>query len=156
MKKIFLIFSIVILLGIAYLIILNLHNYQPIHYSYTDLRQTLLPDGRLTRTIGNTTYLYKTLNIAGLIGATLLSGIIVGAGTVYLFLSTANTKIKAYERELERTSVTGQNNASKVEVLEAKIKTLEKAFSTVIDERTKLEVQIKTLNAELDSINGKE
>jgi len=40
-------------------------------------------------------------------------------------------------------------------VLEAKIKTLEKAFNTVIDERTKLEVQIKTLNAELESINNK-
>ena len=64
-------------------------------------------------------------------------------------------KVKAYERELEKTSITGQNNASKVDVLEAKIKTLEKAFNTVIDERTKLEVQIKTLNAELESINNK-
>jgi len=45
------------------------------------------------------------------------------------------------------------NNASRVEVLEAKNKTLEKAFNTVIDERTQLEVQIKSLNAELDKIN---
>ena len=45
------------------------------------------------------------------------------------------------------------NNASKVEVLEAKIKTLEKAFNTVIDERKKLEVQIENLNNELDNLN---
>src|SRR5574344_1032684 len=31
--------------------------------------------------------------------------------------------------------------------LDAKIKTLEKAFNAVIDERTKLEVQIKSLNS---------
>ena len=72
-----------------------------------------------------------------------------------MFLSATKAKVKAYERELEKTSITGQNNASKVDVLEAKIKTLEKAFNTVIDERTKLEVQIKTLNAELESINNK-
>ena len=61
-------------------------------------------------------------------------------------------KVKAYQRELERTSVSGINNASRVEVLEAKIKTLEKAFNTVADERTQLEVQIRNLNQEIDNI----
>ena len=70
-----------------------------------------------------------------------------------MFLDAAKDKVKAYQRELEKSSISGTTNASKVEVLEAKIKTLEKAFNTVIDERTKLEVQIKTLNAEIDNLN---
>jgi uncharacterized coiled-coil DUF342 family protein len=56
---------------------------------------------------------------------------------------------------LEKTAVSSDSNASKVEVLEAKIKTLEKAFTSVVDERTKLEVQIKELNAEIDNLNKK-
>ena len=94
---------------------------------------------------------YSSINLV----LTLISGIFVGAGTVYMFLEATKIKVKAYERELEKTSISGTNNASKVEVLEAKIKTLEKAFNTVIDERTKLEVQIKTLNAEIDNLNKK-
>lgn len=46
-----------------------------------------------------------------------------------MFLSASKDKVKAYQRELERTSISGSANASRVEVLEAKIKTLEKAFS---------------------------
>jgi septal ring factor EnvC (AmiA/AmiB activator) len=82
----------------------------------------------------------------------LFGGVFVGAGIVYMFLSAQKDKVKAYQRELERTSVSGINNASRVEVLEAKIKTLEKAFNTVADERTQLEVQIKNLNQEIDNI----
>ena len=85
----------------------------------------------------------------------LLSGIFVGAGTVYMFLTIQKDKVKAYKRELEKTSVAGADNASKVEVLEAKIKTLEKAFNTVIDERTSLEIQIKSLNSEIEKLNNK-
>ena len=72
-----------------------------------------------------------------------------------MFLSAQKDKVKAYKRELEKTSVAGADNASRVEVLEAKIKTLEKAFNTVIDERTQLEVQIKSLNSEIDGMRNK-
>ena len=62
-------------------------------------------------------------------------------------------RVKAYKRELEKSSVSGEANASKVDVLEAKIKTLEKAFNSVVDERTKLELQIKNLNNEIDNLS---
>jgi len=142
MKKVYLIMSIIILLGVTYLIIVNANNYQPIHYCHS----SEIIDGQRA-------FLYKMMNVASYTALILFAGIVSGAGVVYMFLSAANAKIKAYERELEKTSVTGENNASKVEVLEAKIKTLEKAFNTVIDERTKLEVEIKSLNAELDCLN---
>ena len=95
----------------------------------------------------------KQMNLAAYTLSLLIGGIFVGGGIVYMFWHAAKDKLKAYQRELEKTSITGTNSASRVEVLEAKIKTLEKAFNTVIDERTQLEVQIKTLNAELDSLN---
>ena len=79
----------------------------------------------------------------------------VGAGTVNMFLSAQKDQVKAYKRELEKSSVAGADNASKVDVLEAKIKTLEKAFNTVIDERTQLEIQIKSLNSEIDNMRKK-
>ena len=142
MKKAFFIISIVILLCVTYLIIVNVSNYQPIHYNFSNTGEN-----------GTSTYLSTIMSIALYTGIILFAGIFSGAGVVYLFLSEANTKIKAYERELEKSSITGENNASKVEVFEAKIQTLEKAFNTVIDERTKLEIQIKSLNSELDKLN---
>lgn len=141
MRKFYLIMSIIILLAAAYLIIVNLNNYQPVHYCHS----TEIIDGHRT-------FLYRMMNIASYTALVLFSGIISGAGIVYSFLGAAKDKIKAYERELEKTSVTGQNNASKVEVLEAKIQTLEKAFNTVIEERSKLETEIKSLNTELENL----
>ena len=84
----------------------------------------------------------------------LLCGIMAGAGTVYIFLSLQKEKTKAYKRELEKTSVLGSENASKVDVLEAKIKTLEKAFDTVIDERKQMELKIENLNIELEKFKS--
>ena len=142
MKKAIFIISIVILLCAIYLIIVNISNYQPIHYNFSNAGEN-----------GSRAYLSTMMSLALYTGIILFAGIFSGAGVVYLFLSKANTKIKAYERELEKTSITGENNASKVEVLEAKIQTIEKALNTVIDERTKLENQIKSLNSELDKLN---
>ena len=96
---------------------------------------------------------YKSLSLGIYTLIAVFSGVFVGSGIVYMFLSAQNDKVKAYQRELEKTSVSGLNNASRVEVLEAKIKTLEKAFNTVADERTQLEVQIKNLNQEIDNIS---
>lgn len=146
MKKIYLGLSIVLLLCVIYLAMVNFNNYALINVlSGMDIhRDGLLANGQ---------YLAKAVRISTYTVLILLSGIFVGAGTVYMFLSVQKEKVKAYQRELEKTSISGLDNASRVEVLEAKIKTLEKAFNTVIDERTKLEVQIKTLNAEIDNLN---
>ena len=146
MKKIYLGLSIVLLLCVIYLALVNFNNYALINVlSGMDIHR----DGL----VANGQYLAKAVRISTYTVLILLSGIFVGAGTVYMFLSAQKEKVKAYQRELEKTSISGLDNASRVEVLEAKNKTLEKAFNTVIDERTKLEVQIKTLNAEIDNLN---
>lgn len=146
MKKLYLGLSIVLLLCVIYLAMVNFNNYALINVlSGMDIHR----DGL----VANGQYLAKAVRISTYTVLILLSGIFVGAGTVYMFLSAQKEKVKAYQRELEKTSISGLDNASRVEVLEAKIKTLEKAFNTVIDERTKLEVQIKTLNAEIDNLN---
>ena len=146
MKKIYLGLSIVLLLCVIYLAMVNFNNYALINVlSGMDIHR----DGL----VANGQYLAKAVRISTYTVLILLSGIFVGAGTVYMFLSAQKEKVKAYQRELEKTSISGLDIASRVEVLEAKIKTLEKAFNTVIDERTKIEVQIKTLNAEIDNLN---
>jgi len=149
MKKVFIVLSVIILLTVIYFTIINFNNYISINciYSYLSDAQT---QAGLTEQGG---YFTKAMRLSTYTVLVLLSGLFVGAGTVYMFLSVQNEKVKAYKRELEKSSISGASNASRVEVLEAKIKTLEKAFNTVIDERTKLEVQIKTLNAELDNLN---
>lgn len=97
---------------------------------------------------------FTTANTLGLFSTMIfICGVMAGAGIVYIFLSLQREKTKAYKRELEKTSVLGADNASKVDVLEAKIKTLEKAFNTVIDERKQMEIQIETLNTQLEKIN---
>lgn len=99
-------------------------------------------------------YVSKSLNVGIYTMITFILGLFAGAGTVALFLGIQNDKMKAYKRELEKTCVTGEASASKVKVLEAKIKTLENAFNTVVDERTKMEVQIKELSAEVENLKG--
>ena len=136
MKRIFLAISIVLLLSFIYLAVVNMNNNINLNYIHSVLD----------------TQNFKTFNLGIYTLVSVISGIFVGAGVVYMFLSAQNDKVKAYQRELEKTSVSGMNNASRVEVLEAKIKTLEKAFNTVADERTQLEVQIKNLNQEIDNI----
>jgi len=151
MKKIFIVLSILLILGVVYLMIMNFNNYLNMNYFYS----ALLDAQNQAGWTGHSGVYAKAIRVSTFTFLILLSGIFVGAGTVYMFLDATKDKVKAYQRELEKTSITGTNNASKVEVLEAKIKTLEKAFNTVIDERTKLEVQIKTLNAEIDNLNNK-
>jgi septal ring factor EnvC (AmiA/AmiB activator) len=133
MKRVFLSLSIALLLGFIYLAVVNINNSINLNYLHN-----------VTNTQTFSLGIYTLISLFG--------GVFVGAGIVYMFLSAQKDKVKAYQRELERTSVSGINNASRVEVLEAKIKTLEKAFNTVADERTQLEVQIKNLNQEIDNI----
>lgn len=152
MKRIFLFVSVVLLLTSIYLIILNFNNYTDINLIYSNLLDAQTQAGWSEQG----PYISKAIRVSTYTLLMLLSGIFVGAGTVYMFLAAQNDKVKAYQRELEKTSISGASNASRVEVLEAKIKTLEKAFSAVIDERSKLELQIKNLNIELDKLNKSE
>ena len=149
MRRIFLVLSVILLIAGLYIAFMNIDNAVNINVLYSNLLDAQTQAG-WTEQGG---FFVKTMSLSLFTILVLCSGIFVGAGTVYMFLDIAKDKVKAYQRELEKTSISGSNNASRVEVLEAKIKTLEKAFNTVIDERTQLEVQIKTLNAELDNLN---
>lgn len=149
MRRVFLVLSVIILIFGLYISFMNTGNTVNINVLYSNLLDAQTQAG-WTEQGG---FFVKQLNLAAYTLLLLFGGIFVGGGIVYMFWHAAKDKLKAYQRELEKTSISGTNNASRVEVLEAKIKTLEKAFNTVIDERTQLEVQIKTLNAELDNLN---
>lgn len=140
MKKLFFFSSIVVLCAVIYIVLIN-----PFGVINLNLLKGSTYTADFTSEIKLSLY---TIII-------LCAGLFSGAGVVSLFLGIQQDKVKAYKRELEKTSVSGEANASKVDVLEAKVKTLEKAFSSVVDERTKLEVQIKELNAEIDNLNNK-
>jgi septal ring factor EnvC (AmiA/AmiB activator) len=99
-------------------------------------------------------FLSKTLKLSVYTLIIFGCGILSGLGILSLFLGIQKDKVKAYKRELEKNVVSGESNSAKVNVLEAKIKTLEKAFESVTDERTKLELQIKQLNAEIENMNN--
>lgn len=91
-------------------------------------------------------YLKIGLKLAVYSGEIFIAGFIAGAVITSIILSKAGKKIKAYERELERTSVKGQQDASKAEVLASKVKTLETALNSVLAEKAKLEEQLKKNN----------
>ena len=138
MKKLFFFFSLIVLLAVVYLAVINTNTMVEVNY----LKGTHLASDM---SINIQTSIYTI--------AILFAGVFSGAGVVSLFLGIQKDKIKAYKRELEKSSVSKEANASKVDVLEAKIKTLEKAFTSVVDERTKLEVQIKDLNNEIENLS---
>lgn len=139
MKKIFFFLSLIVLLAVVYLAVINTTGIAQINYLHgTKMASAMATD----------------INIAVYTLCVLFAGVFSGAGVISLFLGVQQDKVKAYKRELEKSSVTKEANASKVDVLEAKIKTLEKAFTSVVDERTKLELQIKDLNNEIENLRG--
>lgn len=141
MKKLFFILSILVLILVIYVALINTSTNFELNY---------------LKGIQYSADFTKSINLSLYTLIILCAGIFSGAGTVYLFFSIQKDKLKAYKRELEKTSVSGEKNASKVSVLEAKIQTLEKAFTSVVDERTKLEVQIKNLNTEIEELIKKQ
>lgn len=140
MKKLFFFLSIVVICSVIYIVLIN---------------TTSTININLLKGTAYTTDIIKEVSLSLYTIAVLCAGLFSGAGIVSLFLGVWQDKVKAYKRELEKTAVSSDSNASKVDILEAKIKTLEKAFTSVVDERTKLEVQIKELNAEIDNLNKK-
>ncbi len=135
MKKTFFIISFVIIFGALYLAYLNFGNNFDLTYLFGTQNSTM------------------NFNIGIYTIFVLFLGIFAGSGFVYMFLDLSNQKVNAYKRELEKTMISGQSSSSKAEVLEAKIKTLEKAFETVADERTQMELKVKQLNDEIKRLS---
>ncbi|MDR1327676.1 MAG: hypothetical protein LBJ74_04640 [Heliobacteriaceae bacterium] len=57
---------------------------------------------------------------------------LVGLGLGLIFYFREKSKLSAYKRELEKTSVAASSGSSKVGVLEAKIQVLEKALQDAL------------------------
>ena len=61
-----------------------------------------------------------------------LTGLIVGILLMGIQLKIKNTKLRSYARELEKESISSDENSSRVKVLEAKIEVLEKALENAL------------------------
>ena len=59
-------------------------------------------------------------------------GIIFGILLMNVFVIIKNKKINIYKRQLEKESISSDENAAKVKVLEAKINVLEKALENAL------------------------
>ena len=62
-----------------------------------------------------------------------ISGICFGIFLMLLKLNVKNAKINLYKRELEKESISSDENSAKVKVLESKIEVLEKALENALN-----------------------
>lgn len=61
-----------------------------------------------------------------------ISGIGIGLFLMSLKLIVKNDKINSYKRELEKESISSNENSARVKVLESKIRVLEKALENAL------------------------
>ncbi|MBE7710131.1 MAG: hypothetical protein E7Z93_06770 [Cyanobacteria bacterium SIG32] len=125
MKTILNIISYLAILGVIYVAIINAP--QMINIAL------LTKDMILALGLQDVSVINKTLNLASYTLITLVVGLFTGICLIgQLYLSEKN-KLNAYKRELEKSSVSNSSNSSKVQVLEAKIATLEKALDDALN-----------------------
>ncbi|MBE7711499.1 MAG: hypothetical protein E7Z92_05095 [Cyanobacteria bacterium SIG31] len=62
-------------------------------------------------------------------------GFILGILIMNFGLNVKNKKIFSYKRQLEKESISSDENAAKVKVLESKIQVLEKALENALDSK---------------------
>jgi len=77
--------------------------------------------------------LNKALNLAIYTFLVLGVGLFAGMCWVGQFYLVQKEKLNAYKRELEKSSISNTSSSSKVQVLEAKIATLEKALNDALN-----------------------
>ncbi len=124
MKTILNIISYLAILGVIYIAIIN----EPQMININLLSENMivamgLQDvSRIHNSLNSTTYTLIVLGVGLFTGICLLG---------QLYLSEKN-KLNAYKRELEKSSVSNSSNSSRVQVLEAKIATLEKALEDAL------------------------
>ena len=125
MKTILNIISYLAILGVIYIAITNAPQLINISLISKDMVIALgLQDVEIiNKTMNIATYTLTVLGVGIFSGVCLLG---------QLYLSEKN-KLNAYKRELEKSSVTNSSNSSKVQVLEAKIATLEKALNDALN-----------------------
>lgn len=74
------------------------------------------------------TYLSGKFELLGIF----VSGILAGIFLMSLKLNVKNDKLNSYKRELEKESISSDENSAKVKVLESKIQVLEKALENAL------------------------
>lgn len=78
--------------------------------------------------------LFLSLNIYFQLGISFLAGLLLGMFLMNIVLIVKNKKINAYQRKLEKESISSDENAAKVKVLESKIEVLEKALKNALNQ----------------------
>jgi uncharacterized membrane protein YciS (DUF1049 family) len=73
------------------------------------------------------------VNVAGLIFAVFVAGLIAGGLFVVAWTIKTKKTLNEYKRQLEKTSVNAECDSSKVKVLESKIEVLEKALASALE-----------------------
>ena len=81
---------------------------------------------------GTNDIIYHT-TLVNVMVATFIVGILVGVFWSVAYYLPHQAKLKEYQRKLEKTSVQSDEDSSKVEVLQAKIQTLEKALQDALN-----------------------
>lgn len=76
---------------------------------------------------------YITVNFALYTVIVVILGVLIGAIWLGLFYFFEKGKLSVYKRELEKSSISDSSSKSRVEVLEAKIATLEKALQDALN-----------------------
>ena len=61
-----------------------------------------------------------------------LAGILFSSFIMMFLMFVKNNKVKAYQRQLEKESISSNENSAKVKVLEQKIEVLEKALEKAL------------------------
>jgi len=64
-----------------------------------------------------------------------LLGVITGLILMSIKLKVKNSKLNSYKRELEKEAIAGEENSSRVKVLESKIEVLEKALENALNNK---------------------
>lgn len=116
MRILFNIIAVLILVAVIFLAVLN---------AQTTLSLTFWAAGKTS----SLTYIISLLSLIAIIMAL---GMIAGGLLTSSYYQSAKTKLKEYQRKLEKTSVQSSEESSRVQVLEAKIKTLEKALESAL------------------------
>jgi predicted exporter len=73
------------------------------------------------------------INLFALLAMVLVAGVLVGIFYACSFFRPVQKKLKEYQRKLEKTSISSDEESSKVSVLKAKIATLEKALESALN-----------------------
>lgn len=75
---------------------------------------------------------FLSLNLIFQLLITFGSGIVVGLLLMNIFVIVKNKKISLYQRQLEKESISADENSARVKVLEQKIEVLEKALDNAL------------------------